>query len=441
MKGLIGLALVLLAPGAASAAGFDCAKASSEAEKQVCASPKLSALDSDLGKTFQAAVQAHPELADAIRLDQRHWLAGRDDVTWGFKASALDNSIQESLTGLYQRRIAVLKGVGNKPGGPLDAVQSALPGIPAGTTDVVKALASAGVLTLAKEVEVSDPKSLPFQADESLRKQIDMDDGRLTNRVLDGSPIGSLYALGGTANCYSEAPYRRDGNKAVGVDMPPIWGTDCMTRHEIARIGSDVVALRVDGGTAETTFAASRWQGKAFGPAVELLARFDVTLALKGAACAPKESPCDEFGKLAMQYATRYALRPQPGTIDRLDKGMDKAAYAAAVAVATAPDGIAPKGKDTGAAELPTFGSKITGYSMSGYASEATTFPIRFRNETLLGLIGHGHVGWRQNDDWLVSAWRLKGGKLEPVASAYIEANPGRILFSSSVPPTPRPSL
>ncbi|KAF1007848.1 MAG: hypothetical protein GAK28_01324 [Luteibacter sp.] len=434
MKGLVGLAWVLLLPGMANAAGFDCAKASSAAEKLVCATPKLSTLDAELGKVYQDAIKAHPELAEAIRLDQRHWLAERDDTTWTFQSGTPVDEFPKMLADLYQRRIDILSHIGQKPGGPLDVVQKALPDT-GGASDLVQALAARHVITLAKDVEIKDAKSLPFQPDATLRGEISFDNGNVTNRVLEGSPIGSAYSIGGTAHCVSEAPYRLDGKKAAAVDMPPVWGEDCMTTHALARVGNDIVALRMDDGNlSEVVLAASQWKGASFGPAVELVSRFDRTLSLSGAICGPKEMPCADFGKLALQYATRYAARPQPGTIDKLDKGMDKATYTAAVAAATAPGGIAPKGSDNGFADLPMFGQNIAGYRMTGYASEATFFPIAFRGETLLGMIGHGHVGWRANEDWLVSAWRLKQGKLEPVASAYIEVAAGKFLYSSPIP-------
>jgi hypothetical protein len=70
---------------------------------------------------------------------------------------------------------------------------------------------------------------------------------------------------------------------------------------------------------------------------------------------------------------------------------------------------------------------------MTGYDSEATLFPLTFRGETLVGYIGHGHVGWRANDDWMVSAWRLKNGKLEAVASAYVNVVRGSLLLSAPI--------
>ena len=53
---VIGVAAgLILAPfGTVQAAGFDCAKASSQVEKLICADPELSRLDDELAKDFEA---------------------------------------------------------------------------------------------------------------------------------------------------------------------------------------------------------------------------------------------------------------------------------------------------------------------------------------------------------------------------------------------------
>ena len=68
--------LALLSTGHATS--FDCGNASSKIEKLICGSPKLSALDDDLDKTYKA-VQSNSSREEVQRLitDQRQWLKGR----------------------------------------------------------------------------------------------------------------------------------------------------------------------------------------------------------------------------------------------------------------------------------------------------------------------------------------------------------------------------
>ena len=431
-------ALLLAAPVMAHAASFDCARAGTPSEKAVCASPKISALDGKLADAFRTALKNHPDKADALKLDQRHWLASRDDTAWTYISGNLGKELVNVMAGQYQRRIEFLGGLDAvKPQPPLAVVADALPKLPSGSRDVLNDLKVQGApIVLAKEVEMKDASALPYQPDEALKKAIaDLDDN-LTNRVLAGSPFSSAYSMGGTAHCLSEAPYRIDGKKAVAIDAPPVWGDDCMTNHLVAKLGDDYAAMNVDTGEPDQqSIEASRWTGKGFGPAQDLVLRFDHALKLDGAVCAPKQSPCDEFGTTAMTYVAKYDRNPQGGTMDRALKADEKAAYEAAVARAKAPGGIASKGETTA---LPDFGSDdLAVGSMTGYDSEASMFPLSFRGETLLGYIGHGHVGWRANDDWMVSAWRLKGGKLEPVASAYVNVVRGSLLLSAPVPAPP----
>jgi uncharacterized protein YecT (DUF1311 family) len=435
---VVSAALLLAAPLIAHAASFDCARAGTPSEKAVCASPKISALDGKLADAFRTAIKNHPDKADALKLDQRHWLATRDDTAWTYISGDLGKELVNVMAGQYRQRIEFLAGLdAGKPKAPLTIIADALPRLPAGSRDVLNDLKGQGApITLARDVEMKDVTALPFQPDEALKKAIAELDDNLTNRVLAGSPFSSTYSMGGTAHCLSEAPYRIDGKKAVAIDGPPVWGDDCMTNHLVAKLGDDYAAMNVDTGDADQQIIeASRWTGKDFGPAVELVLRFDHALKLDSSVCAPKQSPCDEFGTAAMTYVARYDRNPQGGTLDRALKGEEKAAYDAAVAQAKAPGGIASKGETT---TLPDFGrDDIASGSMTGYDSEATMFPLTFRGETLLGYIGHGHVGWRANDDWMVSAWRLKNGKLEAVASAYVNVVRGSLLLSAPVSAPP----
>jgi uncharacterized protein len=431
-------ALLLAAPLMAHAASFDCAKAGTPSEKAVCASPKISGLDGQLADAFRTALKNHPDKTDALKLDQRHWLATRDDTAWTYISGGLGKELVNVMAGQYQQRIEFLGGLDKgKPQPPLAVVYEALPRLPAASLDVLADLAAQGApIVLAKEVEMKNVSALPYQPDEALKKAIAELDESLTNRVLAGAPFSSVYSMGGTAHCLSEAPYRIDGKEAVAIDGPPAWGDDCMTNHLVAKLGDDYAALNVDTGSPDQqTLVASRWTGKGFGPAQDLLLRFDHALKLDGAVCAPKQLPCDEFGTTAMTYVVKYDRNPQGGTLDRALRGADKVAYDAAVARANAPGGIASKGD---APTLPDFGSDgLAVGSMTGYDSEATMFPLTFRGETLLGYIGHGHVGWRANEDWMVSAWRLKDGKLEAVASAYIDVVRGSLLLSAPVSAPP----
>jgi uncharacterized protein YecT (DUF1311 family) len=77
-------ALLIALPGAsAAAAGFDCKRARTEIEKEICGLPELSALDGKIARLYSAALtvlkQANPGEIVRFQKDQRAWLSTRDD--------------------------------------------------------------------------------------------------------------------------------------------------------------------------------------------------------------------------------------------------------------------------------------------------------------------------------------------------------------------------
>ncbi|MFT3806322.1 MliC family protein [Arenimonas sp.] len=61
------------------AASFDCAKATSEIEKLVCADPELAALDKRLADVYQKELDRPDTVKPAMAASQRGWSKGRDD--------------------------------------------------------------------------------------------------------------------------------------------------------------------------------------------------------------------------------------------------------------------------------------------------------------------------------------------------------------------------
>lgn len=429
----MGVVLAMLAPWA-HGAGFDCTKATTGVEKAICASPRVSALDGQLGDAFRTALKNHPDDADALKLDQRHWLASRDATLSAYPSLA---KAEPRVVSYYEARINFLKGLDatNWPK-PFDALRSALAKLPASGVKIPDDFAKAGVdIHVAEAVQMETPAAFPWQADATLGDALKNLESYAGYRKLPGSDISSLWSMGGTAHCWTETTFRIQGKQATAVDPPTLWtGLDCMTDHGIARIGGNPVAYTVGNASAdEASFETSVWNGKAFGPDEMLLMRFDHVLKTEASACAPGKAACDDFAKLAMTAATRFDRSPQKGTLDTAFAPSDKAAYAALLKAAHASNG--PLDKDGQPPELPLL--EGAGGHMTGYSSDAEAFPLVFRGETLLALIDHGHVGWRVNNDWMVAAWRLRNGALEPVAAAYVSVNRDKLLLAAPVPAPP----
>ncbi len=90
------LLLALLA-GQSMAASFDCTKASSFAEKEICRDGYLSGLDEWVARAYKAALEVNPGQVDAVRQSQREWLQARDACK---DQKCLDTSISARINSL-----------------------------------------------------------------------------------------------------------------------------------------------------------------------------------------------------------------------------------------------------------------------------------------------------------------------------------------------------
>ena len=80
LPALIAAVIALDLPRVHAAPSFDCKRASSIAEKEICGLPELEVLDRDIAAAFtQALAVLSAADADALRADQRAWLKTRDD--------------------------------------------------------------------------------------------------------------------------------------------------------------------------------------------------------------------------------------------------------------------------------------------------------------------------------------------------------------------------
>ena len=87
---LLVAALALAAGAAMAQPSFDCGRASSAAEKAICADPGLAAADAAMAKAFAALLKALPPTQQTVlKIDQGHWITGRDGVCFDKKDGAL----------------------------------------------------------------------------------------------------------------------------------------------------------------------------------------------------------------------------------------------------------------------------------------------------------------------------------------------------------------
>lgn len=80
MRWIVAASLILVS-SQSGAASFDCTKASKPTERQICASPNISALDSQLATTYRAALLAADDQSKHdLQIEQRHWISYVRDI-------------------------------------------------------------------------------------------------------------------------------------------------------------------------------------------------------------------------------------------------------------------------------------------------------------------------------------------------------------------------
>ncbi len=74
MNNILWLVVGFSVAATAHAAGFDCAKASTNMERMICGNDKLSRLDDELSKTYQRALDQSTD-KNGLKKEQRQWLS------------------------------------------------------------------------------------------------------------------------------------------------------------------------------------------------------------------------------------------------------------------------------------------------------------------------------------------------------------------------------
>ena len=110
-------AALFLAAAGAHAASFDCKAAKTAAEKAICGSPRLSALDERLARDYDRAAHAlSPAGAAQLKVSQRGWLRFATRVCAPRDAKRNGERVAECLQREYELRLEQLAQVGLRIG-------------------------------------------------------------------------------------------------------------------------------------------------------------------------------------------------------------------------------------------------------------------------------------------------------------------------------------
>jgi uncharacterized protein len=117
MRGMAGLMLLALlsaiamAPARAAAPSFDCAKAGNWAEKEICKSDDLAALDAWFAPLYgQVAQRLSGKDLDALKAHRKAWLKARNDCKGEADGTACLKARYQEFTAELERQFAQLVG-------------------------------------------------------------------------------------------------------------------------------------------------------------------------------------------------------------------------------------------------------------------------------------------------------------------------------------------
>jgi uncharacterized protein YecT (DUF1311 family) len=470
------------------AAGSGCVRATSPVGKAICASPSLSELDARLSNTYAKAVAQNGRRKAALQRDEQNWLSERDDSAWSLLGGpGTASAAVRELGRLYQERIAFLDsldGARPLPDSPLaDKLLPAVRALPPGTTNVLQALQSQGLVVLPqRRTFVSADKvitALPAPPDAALRTALERYTG-VTNFTLVYLPsvhLGGVFNVEGTAGCMYWDIFDVRAGASVRSDMPGGGTGWCWnTRGHLALINGLPAAISETTGilSQETDLQWRRWRGTKWGALRWVRIRFDRVLSTGFAGCASGVD-CAAARQLALRYARLYDRRPLPSTLLHVaaltplerSRFLRIAAFAEGVGTESGPisalsekefqqrwTALMAQARRTGkiqtrevVMELP-FANHGTQFATPRFGPQppagsfqpaSALFPARLGGELVLGRIGHGQIGWRQYSPWMVGFWRWKGKRLVPLAGVGIDRQNGKVLLAARMSGAPPP--
>lgn len=211
------LTFLVASHGCASAQrkpSFDCAKASSVAEKTICADPALAEADAAVAQSYAAALKAlEAHAGKALRDDQRDFTQYRDRIA-GFNENTPKDKQNFDLGEFLRDRASFLASIRAPAPGTLVGTWSNVEG-----SVEIKA-AGAGKLDISADVAdpVSGSRACEISGEVPARKQL-----RLVDTGDDDKPTGFLFTFQRDGEVLA---VEQSGSGKDGVTEPPSCGAN-----------------------------------------------------------------------------------------------------------------------------------------------------------------------------------------------------------------------
>ena len=422
----------------AQAQSFDCAKATTRVEQAICTHHVIGELDTQLARTFKAALAGSPEKRKALLVEQRQWLVQRDKTCVGV-APGTEAAMLACLDTIYRNRISQLQSMparlatsaatascrkiaeryrriaDARQGEPPLQVIAATPG-----TGVTTQVGSLGTVADAKELaDWAAHQTPPFEVPPTFAEKVDgmgsWDVERLAN-----TNYYSLSQTQGTMHCISSVFFRVIAGHAQLTDPPPGFsdedGGACMVGRSYGQVDSTPVLFEEDYTYTPQMTASIKvasWEAGTFAGSCTVDFSYEAAFSQKtfndwGQSCQDTKR-CDGLREVAFQLAA-LAQNDSAHARTVLEQRLSPQQRASYEAARKGPPLVLDD--EQGAAD----------------EDEALTqLPVVYQDGLYLATLGHFTIGWREFADWSVRFDTLQDGKLVREGSFAIGMSKGKL--------------
>jgi uncharacterized protein YecT (DUF1311 family) len=425
------LPLLLCASGAqaqTTGPSFNCANAKTVTERAVCADPKLAALDADIAQLYKQALAKAGPNADAVRAEQRRWLAYRnqtcdktsnpplpEDWVRGKAQACLAETLPLRRAALsvladgtpftpYCQRVASTLGAVRMPDGAVPESslddQAIKAGLVHATTD-------------SQELTPAWNRRLATYLEEMTGGEVDL------RRFGTPPAYMVLSTVGGSMSCQRFDWFKLNGPDTV-VPLPPPEEAD----ESSYCLSAGVLATSATAGEISTGVT---------GTAAFIVGENEVEAATLRTRSLVNGAWADTC-QVSATYRTAYQVTEGQCTADAATCGALKAQLVGWVTTVEK-SGWSKKAYEKGAhkafptlsgvtiGDLPPAGSLDMApevATLPQFVSEAPLLTWRGPGDPLTLRLSHGTRGWREDTTYILGAWRDVGGTLTPVAGYVI---------------------
>ena len=212
----------------------------------------------------------------------------------------------------------------------------------------------------------------------------------------------AVETIGGTLHCTRYRFFESVGGKIQPVEGPPSTLEDgCGGAGWIGTIGKAPVYATLEAPLGEDRLTLTVRDDGKWLPACRVHAFYSSRALVKEQFCADGVD-CGALAGKAKNWINGISAEGMP-------RGLKRALirYSAATEILSA------------TSSLPTFGGKAV-EPYTDYDDSAPWFDISGVPDANLARIGHGHIGWRISDDFLVSLYRFDGKTVTPRAGFVV---------------------